>query len=94
MGRPRHELLTAHDILVYATIARYADGTTGVAWPSGKTVAERPAATSRPSTGPSAGWSRRASWRSTSGRHELGESNVYIVHEIVAHQDPKAKVEG
>jgi hypothetical protein len=29
-----HELLTAHDVLVYATIARYADGTTGVAWPS------------------------------------------------------------
>ena len=35
-----HELLTAHDVLVYATIARYAVVTTCVAWPSRQTVAQ------------------------------------------------------
>jgi len=33
------ETLTAHDVLVYATIARYADRNTGEAWPSRSTVA-------------------------------------------------------
>ena len=48
-----HRSLTATDVLVYATIARFADNATGEAWPSRQTIAGSPAAPSTPSTAPS-----------------------------------------
>jgi len=81
-----NELLSAHDILVYATIARYADGTTGVAWPSRKTVAEQ-ARCDIKTVDRSIGRLVSSGFLEKHKRkHELGESNVYIVHEIVAAQ--------
>lgn len=82
-----HELLTAHDVLVYATIARYADVTTGVAWPSRQTVAQNARCdiktVDRSVTRLVAAGFLEKHKRKT----ELGESNLYIVHEIVAHQE-------
>ena len=81
-----NELLSAHDILVYATIARYADGTTGVAWPSRKTVADL-ARCDIKTVDRSIGRLVASGFLEKNKRkHELGESNVYIVHEIVAAQ--------
>ena len=80
------EMLTAHDVLVYATIARYADGTTGVAWPSRKTVADQ-ARCDIKTVDRSIGRLVASGFLEKHKRkHELGESNVYIVHEIVAAQ--------
>ena len=80
------EMLTAHDILVYATIARYADGITGVAWPSRKTVADQ-ARCDIKTVDRSIGRLVASGFLGKHKRkHELGESNVYIVHEIVAAQ--------
>ena len=82
-----HELLTAHDVLVYATIARYADVTTGAAWPSRQTVAQNARCdiktVDRSVTRLVAAGFLEKHKRKT----ELGESNLYIVHEIVAHQE-------
>jgi DNA-binding MarR family transcriptional regulator len=90
-----NELLSAHDILVYATIARYADGTTGVAWPSRKTVAEQ-ARCDIKTVDRSIGRLVASGFLEKHKRkHELGESNLYIVHEIVAHQEtlkPRSRV--
>ena len=80
------DMLTAHDILVYATIARYADGVTGVAWPSRKTVADQ-ARCDIKTVDRSIGRLVASGFLEKHKRkHELGESNVYIVHEIVAAQ--------
>jgi hypothetical protein len=82
------ETLTAHDVLVYATIARYADVTTGVAWPSRATVAAQARCDIKTVDRSvtrliSAGFLEKHK-RST----EKGdESNVYVVHEIVARQE-------
>ena len=82
------ESLTAHDVLVYATIARYADVTTGVAWPSRSTVAKMARCDIKTVDRSvtrlvSAGFLEKHK-RST----EKGdESNVYVVHEIVARQE-------
>ena len=80
------ETLTAHDVLVYATIARYADVNTGVAWPSRATVAQNARCDIKTVD-------RCVQRLVTAGflekhkrKNELGESNVYVVHEIVAHQ--------
>ena len=82
-----HELLTAHDVLVYATIARYADVTTGLAWPSRQTVAQNARCdiktVDRSVTRLVAAGFLEKHKRKT----QLGESNLYIVHEIVAHQE-------
>jgi predicted transcriptional regulator len=89
------DTLTAHDVLVYSTIARYADVTTGVAWPSRATVAQNARCDIKTVDRSvirlvSAGFLEKHK-RST----EKGdESNVYVVHEIVARQEqlePKAK---
>jgi len=82
------ETLTAHDVLVYATIARYADVTTGVAWPSRATVAKQARCdiktVDRSVTRLVAAGFLEKHKRST----EKGdESNVYVVHEIVARQE-------
>ena len=81
------ETLTAHDVLVYATIARYADVTTGVAWPSRATVAQNARCDIKTvdrcvTRLVSAGFLEKHKRRT-----EQGESNVYVVHEIVARQE-------
>lgn len=82
------ESLTAHDVLVYATIARHADVTTGVAWPSRATVA-RMARCDIKTVDRSvtrlvaAGFLEKHKRTTDKG----DESNVYVVHEIVARQE-------
>jgi hypothetical protein len=76
--------LTAHDILVYATIARYADNSTGVAYPSRATIAE--SARCDIKTVDSA--VRKLVLAGCLEKHKrstpTGESNLYIVHEQTA----------
>ena len=78
------ETLTAHDVLVYATIARYADNHTGVAYPSRATIAK--AARCDIKTVDSA--VRKLVISGCLEKHkrttDTGESNVYIVHELTA----------
>jgi hypothetical protein len=79
--------LTAHDVLVYATISRYADVNTGVAWPSRKTVADQARCDIKTvdrcvSRLVDAGFLEKHK-----RKNEQGESNIYVVHEIVARQE-------
>ena len=81
------ETLTAHDVLVYATIARYADVTTGVAWPSRSTVAQQARCDIKTVDRSvqrlvTAGFLEKHKRRTDKG----DDSNVYVVHEIVARQ--------
>jgi len=79
------ESLTAHDILVYATIARYADNHTGVAYPSRATIAK--AARCDIKTVDSA--VRKLVLAGCLEKHkrssDTGEANLYIVHEQTIH---------
>ena len=80
--------LTAHDVLVYATIARYADVTTGVAWPSRATVALNARCDIKTvdrcvTRLVAAGFLEKHKRRTEKG----DDSNVYVVHEIVARQE-------
>jgi hypothetical protein len=89
------EMLTAHDILVYATIARYADGTTGVAWPSRKTVADQARLRHqdrRPVHRPAGrvGLPGEAQAEARAGRVE----RLHRPRDRGSPADPKAKVEG
>jgi hypothetical protein len=82
------DTLTAHDVLVYATIARYADVTTGVAWPSRATVAQNARCDIKTvdrcvTRLVSAGFLEKHKRTTPKG----DESNVYVVHEIVARQE-------
>ena len=81
------ETLTAHDVLVYATIARYADVTTGVAWPSRATVAAQARCDIKTVDRCVTRLVAAGFLEKHKRRNELGESNVYVVHEIVARQD-------
>ena len=81
------ESLTAHDVLVYATISRYADVTTGVAWPSRATVAAQARCDIKTVDRCVARLVDAGFLEKHKRRHELGESNVYVVHEIVARQE-------
>jgi len=78
------ETLTAHDVLVYATIARYADNHTGVAYPSRATIAK--SARCDIKTVDSA--VRKLVLSGCLEKHKrttvTGEANVYIVHEQTA----------
>jgi hypothetical protein len=80
------DTLTAHDVLVYATIARYADVTTGVAWPSRATVAQNARCDIKTVDRCVTRLVAAGFLEKHKRKHELGESNVYVVHEIVAHQ--------
>ena len=91
--------LTAHDVLVYATIARYADVNTGVAWPSRATVAQNARCDIKTvdrcvTRLVTAGFLEKHKRRTPKG----DDSNVYVVHEIVARQEqlerPKRKPRG
>ena len=79
------DTLTAHDVLVYATIARYADNHTGVAYPSRATIAQ--AARCDIKTVDAA--VRRLVNSGCLEKHkrttDTGESNLYIVHEVTVH---------
>ena len=91
------ESLTAHDVLVYATIARYADVTTGVAWPSRATVAQNARCDIKTVDRCVTRLVAAGFLEKHKRRNELGESNVYVVHEIVARQDtlkPRSRARG
>ncbi len=80
--------LTAHDVLVYATIARYADVTTGIAWPSRATVAQNARCDIKTvdrcvTRLVTAGFLEKHKRKTEKG----DDSNVYVVHEIVARQE-------
>ncbi len=80
--------LTAHDVLVYATIARYADVTTGIAWPSRATVAQNARCDIKTvdrcvTRLVAAGFLEKHKRKTEKG----DDSNVYVVHEIVARQE-------
>jgi len=82
------ETLTAHDVLVYSTIARYADHATGVAWPSRSTVAHQARCDIKTVDRcivrlVQAGYLEKHKRQTPKG----DESNVYVVHEIVARQE-------
>ena len=81
------ESLTAHDLLVYATIARYADVTTGVAWPSRATVAQNARCDIKTVDRCVTRLVAAGFLEKHKRKHELGESNVYVVHEIVNRQE-------
>jgi len=81
------DTLTAHDVLVYATIARYADVTTGVAWPSRATVAQNARCDIKTVDRCVTRLVQAGFLEKHKRRNELGESNVYVVHEIVARQE-------
>ena len=82
------ETLTAHDVLVYATIARYADVTTGVAWPSRATVAQNARCDIKTVDRSVARLVAAGFLEKHKRRTEKGDdSNVYVVHEIVARQE-------
>jgi hypothetical protein len=91
------ESLTAHDLLVYATIARYADVTTGVAWPSRATVAQNARCDIKTVDRCVTRLVAAGFLEKHKRKHELGESNVYVVHEIVNRQEtlkPKSRGRG
>ena len=81
------ESLTAHDVLVYATIARYADVTTGLAWPSRATVAQNARCDIKTVDRCVTRLVAAGFLEKHKRKHELGESNVYVVHEIVNRQE-------
>jgi hypothetical protein len=84
------ETLTAHDVLVYATIARYADNHTGVAYPSRATIAK--ASRCDIKTVDSA--VRKLVLSGCLEKHkrttDTGEANLYVVHEQTA-QGPRTR---
>ena len=79
-----HRSLTATDVLVYATIARFADNQTGEAWPSRQTIAGL-ARCSVDTIDRSIAVLEKAGFLTKQRRKgEKGEpaSNLYTVHEI------------
>ena len=88
------ENLTAYDVLVYATIARYADVNSGEAWPSRQTVAQQARCDIKTVD--------RAVTRLVSAgflekhkrKNQEGETNLYVVHEVVARQEKLEKRRG
>ena len=76
--------LTAHDILVYATIARYADNQTGVAYPSRATIAEQARCDIKTVDAAVRRLVLSGCLEKHKRRTEAGEANLYIVHEITA----------
>ena len=88
------ESLTAHDVLVYATIARYADVNSGEAWPSRHTVAQQARCDIKTVDRAVTRLVAAGFLEKHKRKNELGESNIYVVHEIVARQEtlkPKSR---
>jgi len=82
--------LTAHDILVYATIARYADSATGEAWPSRQTVAHMARCDIKTVDRAVARLVKSGYLEKTKRKNTEGETNLYVVHELVARQESLA----
>jgi hypothetical protein len=79
------ETLTAHDVLVYATIARYADRNTGEAWPSRSTVAKAARCDIKTVDRSVVRLVESGLLEKKRRKTTLGdESNLYIVHEVAA----------
>jgi hypothetical protein len=79
------DTLTAHDVLVYATIARYADNHTGVAYPSRTTIAKAARCDIKTVDAAVRRLVNAGVLEKHKRRHQDGESNVYIVHEVTVH---------
>ena len=76
--------LSAHDVLVYSTLARFADHDTGQAWPSRATIAEL-ARCDVKTVDRCLGHLVEAGFiEKTKRRNDLGETNLYVIHEIAA----------
>jgi len=76
--------LTAHDVLVYATIARYADNNTGVAYPSRSTIATAARCDIKTVDAAVGRLVRSGCLEKHKRTTKTGEANLYVVHEITA----------
>jgi len=84
------ETLTAHDVLVYATIARYADVTSGEAWPSRSTVAQQARCDIKTVDRAVTRLVAAGFLEKHKRKNQEGETNLYVVHEVVARQETLA----
>jgi len=84
------ESLTAHDVLVYATIARYADVTSGEAWPSRSTVAQQARCDIKTVDRAVTRLVAAGFLEKHKRKNQEGETNLYVVHEVVARQETLA----
>ena len=78
---------TAHDILVYATIAKWADNDTGVAYPSRQSIAEAARCDIKTVDRSVTRLVAAGYLEKHKRKHENGESNLYVLHEITARQE-------
>ena len=85
------ESLTAYDVLVYATIARYADVTSGEAWPSRATVAAQARCDIKTVDRAVTRLVAAGFLEKHKRKNQEGETNLYVVHEVVARQETLTK---
>jgi len=85
------ESLTAHDVMVYATIARYADVTSGEAWPSRSTVAQQARCDIKTVDRAVTRLVAAGFLEKHKRKNQEGETNLYVVHEVVARQETLEK---
>jgi hypothetical protein len=76
--------LSAHDVLVYSTLARFADHDTGQAWPSRATIAELARCDVKTVDRCLTHLVEAGFIEKTKRRNDLGETNLYVIHEIAA----------
>jgi len=88
------ESLTAHDVLVYATIARYADVNSGEAWPSRQTVAQQARCDIKTVDRAVTRLVAAGFLEKHKRKNQEGETNLYVVHEVVARQEKLEKRRG
>ncbi|HEY7824189.1 MAG TPA: helix-turn-helix domain-containing protein [Acidimicrobiia bacterium] len=88
------ENLTAYDVLVYATIARYADVNSGEAWPSRQTVAQQARCDIKTVDRAVTRLVAAGFLEKHKRKNQEGETNLYIVHEVVARQEKLEKRRG
>ena len=88
------ENLTAYDVLVYATIARYADVNSGEAWPSRQTVAQQARCDIKTVDRAVTRLVAAGFLEKHKRKNQEGETNLYVVHEVVARQEKLEKRKG
>jgi len=88
------ENLTAYDVLVYATIARYADVNSGEAWPSRHTVAQQARCDIKTVDRAVTRLVAAGFLEKHKRKNQEGETNLYVVHEVVARQEKLEKRKG
>ena len=88
------ENLTAYDVLVYATIARYADVNSGEAWPSRQTVAQQARCDIKTVDRAVTRLVAAGFLEKHKRKNQEGETNLYVVHEVVARQEKLEKRRG